>query len=111
MCSHWVDDGIDDLTALLNPDISVSTDSLSPLSRSSLSGDDEPCSSGSKRHRSHGNYPLSPKRFRGTMDEVHSPESGIGLSPAMALYTQNPNCGNVSIEILEQPEEVDLSVA
>lgn len=99
---------------LLNTDtLSVSTDSLSPRSYSSLSGDEE--TSSGKRRRSHSSLPQSPKRFKGgvynIIDEVfpHSPESGIALSPPMTVYTQNPSCGKVVLEILEQPEEVRVA--
>ena len=108
---------LSDIYTLLNTDtsLSVSTDSLSPRSYGSLSGDEEAPSSG-KRHRSYSSLPQSPKRFKGsvynTMDEVllpHSPESGIALSPAtMPMYPQSPSCGKVWIKVLEQPEEVRI---
>ena len=94
--------------------MSVSTDSLSPLSYGSLSGDEEASHIRGKRRRSYNSSPHSPKRFKGgacnIIDEViipHSPESGIALSPPMTaqLCTQNPGSG-VWINILEQPEEV-----
>lgn len=116
-CTGYATDNapFNDIYTFLNADtLSVSTDSLSPCSYGSLSGDEEAPSSG-KRHRSYSSLPHSPKRFKGgvysTMDEVllpHSPESGIALSPAMAVYPQNPSCGKVWIEILEQPEEVRM---
>jgi len=103
----------EELYYLLTTDsLSVSTDSLSPCSHSSLSGDEEPYSG--KRRRSYNSCTLSPKRFKGSpynfTEEViqpHSPESGIALSPPMTV--QNPSCG-VWIDILEQPEEVSYIV-
>lgn len=96
---------------LTTDSLSVSMDNFSPLSHSSLSGDEE--FSGGKRRRSYNSFASSPKRFKGSpcniIDEViqpHSPESGIALSPPMTV--QNPSCGNVWIDILEQPEEVSL---
>lgn len=108
MGSHLADSTSLDICSLLNTDtLSVSTDSLSPCSHSSLSGDEE--LSIGKRRRSYNSLPQSPKRLKyNIFDEVfpaHSPESGIALSPPMAVYTQNPICGKVWISILEQPEE------
>ena len=115
-CTGYATDNapFSDIYALLNVD-TQSTDSLSPRSYGSLSGDEEAPNSG-KRHRSYSSLPQSPKRFRGgaysTMDEVllpHSPESGIALSPAaMPVYPQSPSCGKVWIKVLEQPEEVRI---
>ena len=111
---HLTDSASLELYSLLTADsLSVSTDSLSPRSHSSLSGDEEFYSG--KRRRSYSSFPESPKRFRGGLyniaDELEvilprSPESGIALSPPMTVYIQNPSCENVWIDILEQPEEV-----
>lgn len=109
-CAGHLTDSAFELYSLLNTadTLSASSDSLSPRSHCSLSGDEE--SYCGKRRRSYGSYPQSPKRFRGcyTTDELEvipprSPESGIALSPPMTVYVQNPS---VWIDILEQPEEV-----
>ena len=110
MCLHSTDYLPDSVQHELYPFFGTDSisDSLSPCSHSSLSGDEESYSV--KCRRSYNSLPLSPMRFKDDLcsiaDEVmrpHSPESGIAPSPPMNLYTQNPNCW---IEIVEQPEEV-----
>ena len=117
MCSPYTGHATDsaafdhELYSFLHTD-TLSVDSLSPRSHSSLSGDEDSYS-GKRRRSSYNSFALSPKRFKNGLynitDEVmlpHSPESGIALSPPMTLYSQNPSCGKVWTKILEQPEEV-----
>ena len=110
MCLYFIDYLTDGVQHELYPFFGTDSfsDSLSPCSHTSLSGDEE--SYNVKRRRSYNSLPLSPMRCQDDLscipDEViqpHSPESGIAPSPPMTLYTQNPSCW---IEIVEQPEEV-----